>query len=299
VIKEHLMKASLWVTFAMGLVLVIAGHAAAEGGEGLSSILLADEGWEVAVEGLGFADGLTCDEEGNLYFSDLRAKPAAIYRLSGEGAKTKVAEASRSGLEMGGDGRLYGCGGGKIVFHDVGTGKETVLAEGVQPNDLAVSSKGFIYFTETGKRQVTMVDAKTREVKAVDVGISRPNGIALSPDEGTLYVSDYGGIHVYSFRVEADGRLGDKRALMTMKAPENRPEVAGGDGMTTDTAGRAWVTTALGLQIFDKEGNLLGVLPKPQDGALVSVAFGGEEFDTLYVACGDKVYRRKVRAKGR
>jgi enterochelin esterase family protein len=291
---SHLLCATLvtlFVTFATSL---------AADGDGPSGVVLPNEDWKVAAEGLGFTDGLTCDREGNLYFSDLRAKPAVIYKLAPDGTKTKVAEGqSRSGLKVGADGLLYGCGSGKVVVYELASGKETVLGEGLQPNDLAVSSSGKIYFTETGKKQVTMLDAKTREVKAVDVGISRPNGITLSADQQTLYVSDYGGVHVYSFRVQSDGTLSEKKALMTMKAPEKTPEVAGGDGMTTDAAGRAYVTTALGLQIFDKEGKLLGVLAKPKDGAMVSVGFGGRKFDTLYLACGDKLYSRKVGVSGK
>jgi gluconolactonase len=85
---------------------------------------------------------------------------------------------------------------------------------------------------------------------------------------------------------------------MTMKAPENKPTVAGGDGMTVDSAGRCYVTTALGLQIFDAAGHLLGVVPKPGNGPLVSAGFGGKDLDRLFVACGDKVYWRKTRVHG-
>jgi enterochelin esterase family protein len=262
--------------------------------------IVPDGKWEVAVEGLGFSDGLTLDREGNLYFSDLRAKPAVIWKLSTDGTKTKVAEGqSRSGLRIGADGKLYTCGSGKIAVYDLPDGKETILAEGLQPNDLTVSAKGFVYFTETGKKQVTMVDVNSKSVKAVDVGISKPNGIALSPDQSVLYVSDYGGINVWAFKVGEDGTLSDKRPLMTMKAPEKNPNVAGGDGMTTDSERRAYVTTALGVQVFEKEGKLLGILAKPTpNSALVSVGFAGKKMDTLYIACGDKIYKRKANARG-
>src|SRR5213075_964046 len=109
----------------------------------------------------------------------------------------------------------------------------------------------------------------------------------------------YGGINVWAFKVADDGTLSDKKPLMTMKAPEKTPTVAGGDGMTTDSEGRAYVTTALGVQVFEKDGNLLGILPKPMpNSALVSVGFAGKEMDTLYIACGDKIYKRKANAKG-
>ena len=264
------------------------------------SALFTSPDWQVAVEGLGFADGLTCDRDGNLYFSDLRAKPATIWKLAGDGTKTKVAEGqSRSGLRMGAEGKLYACGSKQIAVYALPDGKETILAENLQPNDLTVSAKGFLYFTETGKKQVTMVDVKTKSVKAADVGIGKPNGIALSPDQSILYVSDYGGINVWSFRVAEDGTLSDKKPLMTMKAPEKTPTVAGGDGMCTDSDGRAYVTTALGVQIFEKDGKLLGILPKPTpNAALVSVGFAGKDFDTLYIGCGDKIYKRKANVKG-
>jgi enterochelin esterase family protein len=264
----------------------------------LSSII-PDGEWELAADKLGFTDGLATDKDGNLYFSDLRSKPAAIYKISPDGTKTKVADANRSGLKLGPDGRLYGCGNKQIAAYDLATGKETILAENLQPNDLAISAAGRIYFTETGKKQITLFDIKTKETKAVDTGtVNRPNGIALSPDQQTLYVSDHGGTSVWAFTVKEDGTLSDKKALMTMKAPEKTPTVASGDGMTTDSAGRAYVTTSLGLQIFDKSGQLLGVLPKPTPVNPVSAGFAGPNHDILYLACGDKLYRRKTNAKG-
>src|SRR2546421_7674892 len=280
--------------------LLLSVQIAAAADETSLSAIVPDGKWEVAVEGLGFCDGLTCDREGNLYFSDLRAKPAVIWKLAPDGTKTKVGEGqSRSGLRMGADGKLYACGSGKIAVYELPSGKETILAEGLQPNDLTVSAKGFVYFTETGKKQVTMLDVKSKAVKAADVGISKPNGIALSPDQSVLYVSDYGGVNVWGFQVGEDGTLSEKKALMTMKAPEKNPNVAGGDGMCTDSEGRAYVTTALGVQVFEKEGKLLGILEKPMpNAALVSVGFAGKEMDTLYIACGDKIYKRKAKVKG-
>jgi sugar lactone lactonase YvrE len=291
--------------FARGVMLcvvtvLLSAHVAqAADAAGLAAIVPPGE-WELAVDNLGFADGLTSDSEGNLYFSDLRSKPAAIYKLSPQGAKTKLADASRSGLKIGPDGKLYACGSKQLASYDLATGKETILAENLQPNDLAVSSAGHIYFTETGKKQITLFDPKTKQTKPADTGtVSKPNGIALSPDQKTLYVSDYGGLNVWSFAINEDGSLTDKKPLMTMKAPDKTPTSASGDGMTTDSDGRAYVTTALGVQIFDKSGQHLGTLPKPTPTSpLVSVGFAGRDHNLLYIACGDKIYRRKTNAKG-
>jgi len=63
--------------------------------------------------------------------------------------------------------------------------------------------------------------------------------------------------------------------------------------------GRYYVTTALGVQVFDPTGRLCGVLPKPQaDKPLTSCTFSGEKREYLYVTNGDKIYRRKVQATG-
>ena len=68
--------------------------------------------------------------------------------------------------------------------------------------------------------------------------------------------------------------------------------------MTTDSAGRYYVCTAVGLQMFDSTGRMGGVIAKPQNKFLSNVAFAGPDFSFLYVTCADKVYRRKTKAHG-
>ena len=74
---------------------------------------------------------------------------------------------------------------------------------------------------------------------------------------------------------------------------------SGGDGMASDEQGRYYVTSALGVQVFDPTGRMCGVLPKPQpDKPLTSCALSGEGRAYLYVTNGDKIFRRKVQATG-
>lgn len=269
-----------------------------DGADSLSEVLTPTDGWQVAVDGLGFADGLSYDAAGNVFFADLRGANAGVYKLAPDGTKTRLTSGGRSGTRLGPDGRLYACGGKTLVAIDPTSGKETPVAGELGTNDLAISPRGYVYITDTGKKQVTVVDPKTGQARAADTGITAPNGIGTSPDGATLYVSDYGGVNVWSFKVQPDGSLSDKQALMTMKAPENKPTVANGDGLTIDSDGRVYVTTAMGLQVFDLSGKLLGVLPKPGNGPLVSTGFGGKDLSQLYVACGDKLYRRPTKVKG-
>ena len=68
--------------------------------------------------------------------------------------------------------------------------------------------------------------------------------------------------------------------------------------MCTDLDGRYYVTSAVGLQMFDPTGRMGGVIASPSDKPIVSVAFAGPALRYLYVAAGDRIYRRKTKAKG-
>jgi len=141
----------------------------------------------------------------------------------------------------------------------------------------------------------------------VDTGINKPNGIALSNDGGTLAVSDYGGTHTWLFRVNAEGVLDAKMPNMPMRLPIdpqgefrfNEPppylEASKGDGTAVDKRGRFYVTSAVGVQIFDPTGRPCGVLPKvDEDQPLTSCILAGEGHSTLYIAHGNTIYRRRL-----
>ncbi len=265
----------------------------------LSQILIDGEGWSMVAEGYGFTDGAACDKEGNFYFSDV-TKGDSIQKISLDGKISTFAKNATkiSGLQFGPEGKLYACQGGnpgRIVAWDA-NGEMQVIANNVQPNDLVVTAKGAIYFTETGKAQVTYIAPGKEPVKG-GTGPSKPNGITLSLDQETLAVSDYGGENVWVWRIGKEGQLEFSQPYMTMRLPApGMPSK--GDGMATDAAGRYYVTSAVGLQVFDPTGRLSGVILSPQAKPLVSVEFAGPEKSYLYVCCGDKIYRRKTKAKG-
>ena len=266
----------------------------------LSLVLIDSEKWEVVATGYQFTDAACADADGNFYFTDV-ARGTNIFKIGKDGKVVPfISNAPKvSGLKFGPDGRLYACQGGlkRLIAFDVPSGKQRVIAEGVEPNDLVVTRKGSIYFTETSKKQVTLVDANGAE-RAVDTGITAPNGITLSADQGTLIVSDFRGTNLWAFRIDADGSLSAKEPYMTVRAPLEKPDIASSDGMTTDSAGRYYVATAVGLQMFDSTGRLGGVILKPQNKFLSNVTFAGPNIEYLYVTCADKVYRRKTKAHG-
>jgi len=279
----------------------------------LHRLLIEGETWQTVAQGLGFADGACTDVAGNFYFSDMRGTNIGIFRVATDGTQTKLTDEAASGLKFGPDGRLYGCLGAKKRIFAITLPAVTieVLAEGVQPNDFVITDRGHIYFTETGKKQVTFLDVQTKEVRVADTGLASPNGITVSPDYGTLAVSEAGGQFVWAYRINPDGTLDAKAPYMTLRRPIDpkgdfpRAEAppyktaSGGDGMTTDTLGRYYVTSAVGLQVFDPTGRMCGVIDKPQpDKGITSCVLSGAQRDLLYVTSADKIFRRKVLATG-
>ncbi|MEM8736425.1 MAG: alpha/beta hydrolase-fold protein, partial [Planctomycetota bacterium] len=234
----------------------------------LLDLLIPGDSWELAVDDLGFADALCTAPNGDLLFSDMRA--AKVFRYSADSQKTTVvANESVSGLEFNADGtKLYACQGAKnrLIEIDLQSGASRTVASGFKPNDLEVTNDGSILFTHTAKSEVVRVDPASGSFESVASAIAKPNGITLSPDGGTLAVSEYGGDKTWTFRVLKDGSLDAQMPTMTLRSPidmdgdfafnEEPPykTTAKGDGMTVDRVGRFYVTSDLGIQIFDPTG---------------------------------------------
>ncbi len=257
--------------------------------------LIPGEAWNVVVDGLGFADAPCTDAAGNFYFCDMKA--SAVYRVSAaDGTQETLANESVSGLEFGPDGRLYGCQGGKqrVIAIDPATGKSEAIASGVTPNDLAITPDGFLYFTDTKAGEVKRVTIATGAVTVAAKGLAGPNGITLSTDGGTLAVSEYRGEQVWTFRVNPDGALDAGMPTMTLRRGEG-PE-ARGDGMAVDIADRYYVTSAVGIQVFDPTGRLSGVMATPNPAKpLTSCILAGPDHEYLYVTNGDTIFRRRLK----
>jgi gluconolactonase len=135
-------------------------------------------------------------------------------------------------------------------------------------NDLVVDKKGGVYFTSGGAYHVSA----TGQASSLGEHI-RANGIMLSPDETTVYVTN--GSTVLAFDIEPDGAIANRRDFATLEAGGN------GDGMAIDAAGRLYVTSAPGVQVFSAAGSYLGLIPTPRNA--LSVAFSGADKKTLYI----------------
>ncbi len=135
-------------------------------------------------------------------------------------------------------------------------------------NDLIADKKGGVYFNGTGTYYVN------RDGKVSSIGENiRTNGITLSRDEKTLYVTNGGTL--VAFDVDPDGSVKNQRDFAKLEAGGN------GDGMAIDTAGRLYVTSGPGVQVFSPAGKYLGIIPTPR--SVISAAFSGKDKKTLYV----------------
>jgi sugar lactone lactonase YvrE len=153
-----------------------------------------------------------------------------------------------------------------------------------------------------------VVDAKAQTVildgKPVKTPLEKPTACIVALGGSQLLVADANERYVWSFRIEKDGTLGpgDRYCRMRVTGDERRKRVtpeekylADPSAMTADAAGRTYVATNLGIQIFDPTGRLCGVITSPP-GRVTELAFDGNQ---LYARTGDKAYVRTMLAEGR
>jgi gluconolactonase len=263
----------------------------------VTEILDPSSSWELVSEGHKFTEGPAVSPSGEVFFTDIPNN--RIHKIDATGKVTVFKEdtGAANGLMFGPDGKLYACQNGRkrIVAYSM-DGAETVIAEGVESNDLVVTVKGDIYFTDPSNQQVWHIDA-ARNKRVAHKGIERPNGIMLSPDQSLLTVADSRGKWVWSFQIQPDGSLANGQPFYRLETPDES-SVSGADGMTMDSLGYLYVTTRMGLQICDQPGRVVGIINKPHPGSLSNAVLAGPELKTLYVTAGDRVYRRNLRRQG-
>ncbi len=258
--------------------------------------------WESVSSGHKFTEGPAVAPDGNVYFSDgPNHRIHKIDHATGKSTIFKENVGDPNGLMFGPDGRLYACDQARrrIVAYDM-AGKESTIVEAAGANDLAVTPKGEIYYTEPRERRVWFVNAKGEKHVAHE-GIQFPNGIRLSPEHSLLLVADSLTRWVWSFQIQPDGTLANGLAFHRLEIEDEVGEGqtrTGADGLTVDTEGWLYVATRLGLQINDPAGRTVAVLLKPSGKDLSNAVFGGRALDTLYVTAGDQVFRRKTKRQG-
>lgn len=267
----------------------------------LSAILVPGEDWRLVADAYNLTNGLTANAKGEVFFNDTQNSKTYKVGLDGQVGISTASIKKGHGQAFGPDGRLYTVtvGEEKIIAHNAG-GKSAAIAKGLRGHDIVVANNGNIYVTEpgsggTGLSKIWLIKPNG-EKRVVDTGLHFASGITLSPDQTLLYASD-GRIHwIYSYQIQYDGTLQFKQRYYWLHVPDTADD-SGADGMCVDQEGRLYVATRLGIQICDQAGRVNGIIPTP-NGQVSNLRFGGENFDTLFATCGDKVFKRKMKVKG-
>jgi gluconolactonase len=293
---------------------------------GLASALTlpADEEKAKAIPGVGptgkitklhtdfkFTEGPAADRDGNVYFSDIPNE--RIHKVDAEGKLTVFREKSNraNGLMLNSKGEIVACEmAGQVAAYSPDGKERRVLAATYNgerfnaPNDLVIDKNDGVYFTDPtfgaptplpqGKAAVYYI-APGGEVTRLLDNLPNPNGVILSPDEKTLYVIPSGQAEMMAYPIESPGKIGKGRVFCKLKQRREGGR-SGGDGLTVDRKGNLYITSELGLQVFDPEGKPLGIITIPEVPA--NVTFGGKDFKTLYVTARTSLYTVPMEATG-
>jgi gluconolactonase len=259
-------------------------------------------------------------DAGILVYSDIPNN--RMMRWSEGGAVTVFRQPSlyANGNTRDADGRLVTCEhGGRRVTRTEHDGSITVLADRFDgrrfnsPNDVVVSRDGAVWFTdpdygirsdyegyrgesELGSNDVYRIPPGGGEVQRVANDFVKPNGLAFSPDESVLYISDTGRSdasdgppHIRRLAVGADGALSASEVFATVDPPAS-------DGFRVDEHGNVWTSAGDGVHCYAPDGRLLGKILVPE--RVSNVAFGGAIRNRLFITATTSLYSIYLAVRG-
>ena len=210
-------------------------------------------------------------------------------------------------------GRLVSCEhGARRVTRTEHDGSVTVLADRYRghrlnsPNDVVERADGSVWFTdpaygidsdyeghraesEIGACHVYRADPASGQLEVVAGDFNRPNGLAFTPEERQLYISDSEERHIRRFTVTEAGGLAGGEVFARCGAGTF-------DGLRLDSDGRVWVAAGDGLHCFDPDGTLLGKLRVPE--TVANLAFGGPRRNQLFLCATTSVYSLRMTVTG-
>lgn len=282
----------------------------------IPGVVAADTRVEVVREGFEGTEGPVALPDGSILFTENRAD--RIVRLGLDGSVSTYLE------KTGGANALALSARGELLAVQTAPSAIAVLQPAPKvladrfggkpfnrPNDFALARSGDLYFSDPGaapqagapapavppKTGFYWLDRKGK-VHLIADDIRRPNGVALSPDERTVYVADTGGEAVLAWSVNADGSLTGRRAFARLAGFRTAPNgpTSGADGIVVDQDGRVFVTSTLGIELFSPEGQPLGVIKLPKQPQ--NLAFGGKDRSHLYIVGRGSAYRIATLTKG-
>ena len=287
-------------------------------------------------------EGVAAAPDGTMYFSDITftytsgMQAGHIMKYDPNTGKVSVFRSPSgmsNGIKFDAQGRMIVAegadyGGRRITRTDMTSGKSVILAglyEGKplnSPNDIAIDEQGRIFFSDPRYLGYEPIEQPVMAVYRVDpdgsihrvvTDAGKPNGVAISPDQKTLYVVCNDNGTTGMFRLSPDTPL--RRGNMTLLAYDLHPDGTakfrkilvdyapedGPDGLAVDTEGNLFVAVRAisrpGVYVYSSEGKELARVPTPV--LPTNVGFGrGAERSTLYITAGGNLYRIKTSKQG-
>jgi len=271
--------------------------------------ILESTAFEKLADGFVFTEGPLWHPDGFYYFVDVRA--SMLYRMV-PGQKPVLVRKTTGGngttFDM--QGRLINCeGDGRRLTRTEADGSVNVLIDRHdgkrlnRPNDVVCRSDGTLFFTDPSLR-VPVAERDVGEGAVYRIspdGSSHfvawceyPNGLALSPDERTLYVANTRWTaYIHAIELDPAGDMVRRRVFADMSSDVKQGVP---DGMKVDTAGRVFCTGPSGVWVFEPDGTRIGIIETPEVTA--NVAFGGGDLRTLFLTSSTSVHTLRVRTPG-
>jgi gluconolactonase len=262
----------------------------------LKAILRPGEDWQVAADGCASVTTLAANQKGQVFYP-AQGAPEVSEIVAGGKPVLCSQPAAAAPFAFGADGRVYVARteGGVTATDQAAHGPANVLGQGLNIGSLTVCNNGDIYAV-TRENELWLIRANGEKVR-LDKDLKGASGVALSPDGLWLFVAQGLSRTGLSYRVRSDGTVDAREAYYDFYVPTWADD-SGAAGIGMDRDGRAYVATRMGVQVFDRNGRVAAILPLPGNAAGTGLCFGGHDFDTLYVASGGKVYRRKLHVTG-
>ena len=235
------------------------------------------------------------------------------------GTVPRGGEPGTNGLTLDKEGRIVACAhGDRAIVRLEKDGKRTVLVDKFEgkrfnsPNDLCYDKTGNLYFTDPiygleqrendPKRELDFCGvyrlSAGGKLSVLTKELTRPNGVALSPDQKTMYVavSDRPVPFVWAFELKSDGTIGAGRKVFDASSLAARGLKGMPDGLKVDERGNLWTTGPGGVLIISPQGKHMGTLATGE--ATANCAFGGEDGRTLFVTADMWLCRVRTNVKG-
>jgi sugar lactone lactonase YvrE/enterochelin esterase-like enzyme len=265
----------------------------------LVDVLSPGNDWELVGQGYQFTEGTVANAKGEVFFQDIPNSKS--YKIGLDGKINLINSNSKkgSGTCIGTDGKRYVVAGNKQILSYDQQEKESVAVNDIAGNDLVMARNGNLYITAPDGREnpskIYLVRPNNEKV-LLDEGLKYANGIALTPDQTQLYITESTSHWVWIYSIQPDGTLTNKQRYGWLHVRDT-DDNAWADGLKCDRDGRVYVATRMGIQVMDQIGRVNAIIPVPGPEPS-NLCFGGADFDTLYISCRDKVYRRKLKVHG-